>query len=142
MEQTDFDGIVFADSLQDFNALRYAGQVIHILCLDGNMGFTFQNTRYNIAAGDYVILPNGELGSEFSVSDDFQGILMSLSETFVASIAIRSNYGIIGHLSLLQNPVMKLSPHDFRICEAALRVLRMRMTEKGTRFMKNCSVVY
>ena len=81
------------------------------------MGFTFQDTRYNIAVGDYVILPNGELGSEFSISDDFQGILMSLSETFVASIAIRSNYGIIGHLSLLQNPVMKLSPHDFRICE-------------------------
>ena len=59
---------------------------------------------------------------------------MSLSEPFVASIAIRSNYGIIGHLSLLQNPVMKLSPHDFRICEAALRVLRMRMTEKGHSF--------
>ena len=84
--------------------------------------------------GDYVILPNGELGSEFSISDDFQGILMSLSETFVASIAIRSNYGIIGHLSLLQNPVMKLSSHDFQICEAALQCLRMRMTEKGHSF--------
>ena len=59
---------------------------------------------------------------------------MSLSETFLASIAIRSNYGIIGHLSLLQNPVMKLSPHDFRICEAALQCLRMRMTEKGHSF--------
>ena len=134
MEQTDFDGIVFADTLQDFNTLRYAGHIVHILCCGGNMGFTFQDTRYNIAVGDYVILPNGELGSEFSISDDFQGILMSLSETFVASIAIRSNYGIIGHLSLLQNPVMKLSPHDFRICEAALRVLRMRMTEKGHSF--------
>lgn len=134
MEQTDFDGIVFADTLQDFNNLRYAGHIVHILCCGGNMGFTFQDTRYNIAVGDYVILPNGELGSEFSISDDFQGILMSLSETFVASIAIRSNYGIIGHLSLLQNPVMKLSPHDFRICEAALRVLRMRMTEKGHSF--------
>lgn len=134
MGQTDFDGIVFADSLQDFNALHYAGQVIHILCLDGNMGFTFQNTRYNIAAGDYVILPNAELGSGFSVSDDFRGIMMALSEAFVASIAIRSNYGIIGHLSLLQNPVMKLSAHDFRTCEAALQYLRIRMEEKGHLF--------
>jgi AraC-type DNA-binding domain-containing proteins len=130
MGHTDFDGIIFADTLQDFNALRYAGQTVHILCLDGNMGFTFQGTRYNIAAGDYVILPNAELGSGFSVSDDFQGMLMGLSETFVASIAIRSNYGIIGHLSLLQNPVMKLSARDFKICEAALRYLRMRMEEK------------
>ena len=130
MEQTDFDGIVFADTLRDFNALRYAGQTVHILCSCGNMGFTFRDTRYNIAAGDYVILPNAEFGSGFSASDDFGGVLMSLSEAFVASIAIRSNYGIVGHLSLLQNPVMKLSARDFRICEAALRYLRMRMEEK------------
>ena len=43
MEQTDFDGIVFADTLQDFNNLRYAGHIVHILCCGGNMGFTFQD---------------------------------------------------------------------------------------------------
>ena len=130
MEQTGFDGIAFADTLQDFNTLHDAGQIVHILCCDGSMGFTFQDTRYDISVNDYVILPNAELGSGFSASNDFRGILMSLSEAFVASIAIRSNYGIIGHLSLLQNPVMKLSARDFRICEAALRYLRMRMEEK------------
>ena len=115
MCDTKFDGIVFADTWQEFNTLRYAGRVIHILCRKGNMGFAFQDTRYNISAGDYVILPNAALASDFSVSDDFQGMLMNLSEAFVTSIAIRSNYGIIGHLSLLQNPVMKLSGRDFRI---------------------------
>ena len=50
------------------------------------MGFTFQDTRYNIAAGDYVILPNATLVSEFSDSEDFQGILMNLSDAFVSSI--------------------------------------------------------
>ena len=29
MTHTDFDGIIFADTLQEFNALRYAGRVIH-----------------------------------------------------------------------------------------------------------------
>ena len=58
MGETDFNGITFTDTLQDFNTLRYAGHTIHILCSAGNMGFTFQNTRYNIARGDYVILPN------------------------------------------------------------------------------------
>ena len=92
MEHTDFDGIIFADTLQDFNALRHTGRVIHILCSGGNMGFTFQDTRYHIAAGDYVILPNATLGSDFSDSGDFQGIFMSLSDLFITSIAIRSNY--------------------------------------------------
>ena len=84
MKHTDFDGIIFADTLQEFNTLRYAGRVIHILCSGGNMGFTFQDTRYNIAAGDYVILPNATLASEFSDSEDFQGILMNLSDAFVS----------------------------------------------------------
>lgn len=70
MEHTDFDGIIFADTLQDFNALRHTGRVIHILCSGGNMGFTFQDTRYHIAAGDYVILPNATLGSDFSDSGE------------------------------------------------------------------------
>ena len=106
MGYTEFNGIIFADTWQEFNTLQYTGRVIHILCKRGNMGFTFQDTRYNISAGDYAILPNATLASSFSESDDFQGVLMNISDTFVTSIAIRSNYGIIGHLSLLQNPVM------------------------------------
>ena len=43
MEQTGFDGIAFADTLQDFNTLHYAGQIVHILCCDGSMGFTLQH---------------------------------------------------------------------------------------------------
>ena len=130
MGDTKFDGIVFVDTWQELNTLRYAGRVIHILCRKGNMGFTFQDTHYNISSGDYVILPNAALAYGFSASDDFQGVLMNLSEAFVTSIAIRSNYGIIGHLSLLRNPVMKLSGWDFRICEAALQYLRMRMKDE------------
>ena len=134
MSDTRFDGIVFADSWQELNTSLYAGRIIHILCEEGNMGFTFQETHYNISARDYVILPNAILASDFSASEDFQGILMNLSETYVTSIAIRSNYGIIGHLSLLRNPVMKLSERDFRICETALRHLHMRMEEESHLF--------
>ena len=126
---TGFDGIVFADSWQEMNNLRHAGRVIHILCREGSMGFTLQDTHYNISPGDYAILPNAALASGFSASDGFRGILMNLSEAFVTSIAIRSNYGIAGHLSLLRNPVMKLSVRDFRLCEAALQYLRMRMED-------------
>ena len=139
MNERKFDGIVFADSWQELNTPDYTGRIIHILCRKGNMGFTFQDTRYNISSGDYVILPNAALASDFSASDGFQGIMMSLSETFVTSIAIRSNYGIIGHLSLLRNPVMRLSGRDFRICETALQYLRMRMEDDKHLFREELS---
>lgn len=129
-KKKEFDGILFIDTLQKYQDIRYTGRVIHILCRQGSMSFTLHNIRYNITAGDYVILPNGTVVAGFLESDDFCGIIMSLSESFIASIAIRSNYGIIGHLSLLQNPVMKLSPYDFRKCEEDMERLRQRTNDE------------
>ena len=74
--------------------------------------------------------------SDFSISNDFQGILLSLSDTFVTSIAIRSNYGIIGHLSLLLNPVMQLSSLDFHKCMDALLYIKKRMEDKDHFFLE------
>ena len=133
-QQTAFDGIIFMDTLQDCKTMQCAGRVIHVLCRQGSMSMTFQDTNYNISAGDYVIMPNGSLMSDFSASDDFQGILMALTETFIASIAIKSNYGIIGHLSLMQNPVMRLSAHDFELCEKMMLYLRERMNDQAHLF--------
>lgn len=129
MEQTEFNSIIFTDTLSDYDSMKYADSVLHILCRQGSMSFALHNTRYNIAAGDYVILPNLMLVSGFSESGDFRATIMYLSNTFVSSMAIRSNYGIIGHLSLLQNPVMQLSSHDFRLCDEDLQRIRERMED-------------
>ena len=109
---------------QDFDVMEHPQSVIHILCTRESMNFRFQNINYNIVAGDYVILANMSLASGFSESDDYNAVTMGLSKQFVMSMAIRNNYGIIGHLSLLQNPVMMLSPHDFRKCVCDMERLR------------------
>ncbi len=129
-----FDGIAFADTWREFEAFLHMGRVAHILCCGGGMRFTFRNVRYDVAAGDYVILPDAEFGRDFLVSDDFRGILMSLSDTFVASMAIRNNYGAIGHLSLMQDPVMNLASRDFQVCRQAMQHIRERLGDKGHLF--------
>lgn len=134
MDTVAWDGIFFVDSLADYNFTRYGSYVLHILCTGGSMSFVFQDVQYNIACGDYVILTAASLASDFSESADFNAVIMGLSEPFVTSMAIRSNYGIVGHLALLQNPVMKLSPHDFRICKEDMRRLHERLQEHGHLF--------
>ena len=124
-----WDKILFFKSLSDYSFAQYADSVLHILCTGGNMSFSFQDVRYNVVPGDYVILTNPALASDFSESVDFDAVIMSLSETFITSMAIQSNYGIIGHMSLLQNPVMKLSPHDYRICLEDMWKLHERLNE-------------
>lgn len=129
MEQQEWNKIFFIESIKDHDSVTDPYCVIHILCTGGSMSFRFQNEPYNIAAGDYVILTNMSLASGFSESADYRALTMGLSEPFVLSMAIRNNYGIIGHLSLLQNPVMRLSPHDFLKCRNDMERLRERLAD-------------
>ena len=134
MEDKKVAGIVFIDNVGDYDIFAHSGSVMHILCVSGSVSFTFQEIRYNVAVGDYVILPNMSLASGFTESADFHAIIMCLSESFVTSLAIRSNYGIIGHLSLLHNPVMKLSERDFRKCREDMLRLRERLSDTAHLF--------
>ena len=80
-------GIVFADRVTGFAQAYKPGRVLHILCLGGGMSFMLHDVRYNIAARDYVILPDAALATAFTESPDAEAIVMSLSESFVASLA-------------------------------------------------------
>lgn len=126
--------ILFIDTRNDYKRVMSTCNVLHILCTGGSISFMFRDVRYNIAPRDYVILPNASLASGFSASAGFSGIGMSLSDTYVARMAIRSDYGITGHLSLLQNPVMRLTERDFRVCLDGMTHLRRRLDDRQHAF--------
>lgn len=136
MGKSGSDGIFFVDSIGEYDFMQHADHILHILCTKGCMGFIFHNVRYNIAVGDYIILNNISLASDFSTSADCKALIMSFSESFFAAMAMRSNYGFIGQFSLLQNPVMKLSEYDFNKCRRDLERLRERSEEKGHLFQE------
>ena len=126
--------LAFADSIAKTAFPPTGGFVVHILCLSGSLSFLFQDTHFNVSKMDYVILPNILLASNFAESSDFKAIVMYFDEHLVNALSIQSNYGIIGHLSLLQNPVMKLSEKDFKKCKKDLVGLKVRMEETNHLF--------
>lgn len=106
-----------------------SSRIMHIVLTRGNLSFLHQTTRYNAAPGDYIILPNAALAQDFAASGDFKALLFSLTPSIGNRLAIRSDYGIIGHLSLLQNPVMRLSNQDFERCRSDIERLFERSQE-------------
>ena len=126
--------IIFEKSISTLLANGGHGEIVHILCLKGAISFLFQETLYNIGPNDYVILPNVSLARAFNESSDFEGIVMALDGRFVTALALRSNYGVIGQLSLLQNPVMKLSAEIALRCAEDLRRLSERLQNGGHYF--------
>ena len=107
-------GIMFADRVAGFAPAYTPGRVLHILCVSGGMSFTLNDVRYNVGPHDYVILPDAALASDITESAD-----------------------AIGHLALLQNPVMRLSDGDFATCREALDTLRRRMADSGGHQFRN-----
>ena len=111
-----------------------SSRIMHIVLTRGNLSFLHQATRYNAAPGDYIILPNAALAQDFAASGDFKALLFSLSPSIGNRLALRSNYGIIGHLSLLQNPVMRLAEVDFMRCRTDIERLYERWLATGHYF--------
>lgn len=118
-------GITFTDGFEHC----YNDSILHILCTRGNVSFTFRRMRYNISKGDYAIITEVHLSSDFSVSHDFDGFIMWLTNDFIEAASIRSNYGVFGKLSLMRNPVMRLNENDLARCAGDLARLRNRLGE-------------
>ena len=97
---TDFDAALrLYDDLSMMVRDIGSSLIMHIVLTQGSLSFLHQTTRYNAAPGDYIILPNAALAQDFVASGDFKALLFSLSPSIGNRLAIRSNYGIIGHLS-------------------------------------------
>lgn len=129
MEYTCAIPLEFIDDIVGYDFMSKPRNVTHILCLKGSLSLVLDHTRYNIIRSDYLILTPGLFASSFSMSEDCRLITMTFPDNLLNNDAIKSNYGVFGHLSLLQNPVMKLSEHDFENCRYDLVRLRQRMSE-------------
>lgn len=122
-------GISFAEDIGSFNFTANIDMLVHILCLDGSFSFTRSHTRFNVSATDYVILTPGIGLTDISYSETVKVIIMSFPESVAHTSLIRSNYGVFGHLSLIENPVLKLNARDFSRCRRDMENLRERNAE-------------
>lgn len=124
----------FHDSVDEFAGVVRENRILHVVPTAGSLSFEHRETRYNITKGDYVILPNAALAGDFAASVDFRALIFSLSPQVSFHIALRSDYGIVGHLALLQNPVMRLTPAAFGRCVEDIERLRERLRETSHLF--------
>jgi len=125
MKMTESYGIIVETRLDNYHRDR----VLHILCREGSLSFTFQNTRYHVSRHEYVIITEAALASEFLLSDSFSGIVLWIRHDFVSAAAIRNNYDVIGRLSLMCNPVMKLTGCDYDRCLSDLLRMQERIAD-------------
>ena len=119
--------LTFIDDLSQFDFTTNPQGVTHILCAGGSLSFLLDHIRYNISQRDYVILTAGVFSSDFHLSEDCRVMAFSFPDSMIDRETIKNSYGVIGHLSLLQDPVIKLSEEDFISCRDDLKRLNAKL---------------
>lgn len=128
------ESVKFADNPLQVSQASRQGLVVHIMCLNGCMNFQIYETRFEITPSDYAIIVPGQIITHVEVTEGWNGIIMLLEDAFVRTIPTRNNYGTIGFVSLVRNPIIRLSPSDAFTCETDLRRLRVRLGETSHLF--------
>lgn len=119
--------IIFARDLSGIKQPELATATLHILCHRGELWLTQNEVRHHIVACDYAIMPNLNLVSQVVESNDFSADIMYLSDDFIRTLLPHNDYGIFGHLSLLQNPVMPLNDDDYQRLRQDIGYIRQRL---------------
>lgn len=119
--------ITFARDLSAIKQAEFATATLHIFCHCGTLQLTLNEECHLIAAHDYAIVPNLNLVSHIEASHDFSADIMYLSDDFIRTLIPHNDYGIFGHLSLLQNPVMQLTRDDYHRLSEDIALIRCRL---------------
>lgn len=107
----------------------------HAYCHAGHCTFERQGKQFRFEAGDCMILPRrGDLVKNLHESDDFATSVIYVTQEFIELSTPRSNYGMKGHLSLFENPIMRLTPEMQERCATNFSVITKRLAQPQHHF--------
>ena len=99
--------IIVDDTLRRIADPSFANYLCHAYCHSGFCTFVHNGQPFRLEAGDCMIVARrGDLVEQLCESPDFRVDVIYVTQKFIEIATPQSNYGMRGHLSLFQNPVM------------------------------------
>ena len=127
--------IILDNTLARISEERLAGYLTHAYCYKGYCTFQRNGKNFRFEAGDCLIVPRrGDLVENVVESDDFQVIVIYVTQEFIELSTPQSNYGMKGQLALFENPIMKLNPQQQEICRRNFEAVKKRLQQTSHRF--------
>lgn len=137
MDKSGLEQIIFADTFSEYTKKGKPSYIFHLLCIEGKMTIHCYHQEFQIRKADYVILPMGIFDIiKVEQPKTCKTLIIGFDRDFYTLDATRSNYDIIGQISLFSNPVMRLRPIDFEYCRTDLLRLKERALNPQHLFKK------
>lgn len=124
--------IIVDNTLKRIGDAEFAHYLCHAYCSGGYCTFERNDKDYRFEAGDCMIVPRrGDLVKNLCESDDFKVDVIYVTQKFIEISTPQSNYGMRGHLSLFQNPIMKLTAEQQEVCRHNFEAVKHRLMQTG-----------
>ena len=127
--------IIIDHTLARIGDPAFAQYLCHAYCYGGYCTFERNGQSFRFETGDCMIIPRrGDLVRNLQESDNFRADVIYVTQQFVEISTPQSNYGMRGHLSLFQNPIMKLNAEQQEVCRLNFDAVKRRLEQTGHRF--------
>lgn len=118
--------IIYSEKIEEINSPLFTDWCVHIICNEGHAMFLFNNRLVTIHKNDATVISHPKLISDISASGDLKIRFIAAPLKFIHRLLPANHYGIVGHISLYENPVIPLSPEDARRFNNDIEQLRLR----------------
>ncbi|MBQ8968792.1 MAG: AraC family transcriptional regulator [Bacteroidaceae bacterium] len=130
--------IIIDDTLRNIGKEDFSGYLCHAYCHAGFCTFSHRGRELRFQAGDCMIIPRrGDLVSHLVESPDFRVDVVYVTQEFIEISTPATNYGIRGHFSLFENPIMRLTPEQQRICALNFDYIKHRLAQTTHHFHRD-----
>lgn len=114
--------------------------IVHMLCLRGNLSFRMKGDEYMIEAGQMMVWRNPGRIEEITLSDDFECRNVVLDSSFFEICCPRNGYDAKAQLSLALNPVVSLDPGMMALCVADIDAVARRLADTSHAFINDAVI--
>ena len=127
---------LFSKDFYGMNARELSHTCMHMLCIEGEGSFVFNEHCYHIVKNDLVVMPYPHRARNLAAHPDMKVEWFAADYKFLQNQLPSNNYSIGGSISLNHNPVIPLSEeHAVRILDDFHR-LRERMENRQAMFYR------
>ena len=121
--------IVYSEDINLINSPRFTDWGVHLVCNGGDAMFLFNSKPVTIQKNDAAVINHPELVSHINASADLEIRFIAAPFKFLYNLLPANHYGIGGHISLFENPVIPLSEEDAGRLNNDIEQLRVRSAD-------------
>ena len=121
--------IIYSEDINLINSTHFTDWGVHLICNEGDAMFLFNSKPVTIQKNDAAVINHPELVTHINASDDLKIRFIAAPFKFLYNLLPANHYGIGGHISLFENPVIPLSEEDALRFNNDIEHLRVRRTD-------------